>query len=95
MKLVSFLAGGEARLGVLSDGRIFDGAAAGRLWQREQGGRADEAPIPSDALAFARMGPSGLDILGQAVRYVSGLELSGAESWLGRHLTPVAVVLGS
>ena len=80
MKLVSFFVGGAARLGVLSDGQIYDAAAVGRLWQREQGRGAPEVPVPSDALAFARMGPRGLDILGEAVAYTSALGLTGADA---------------
>jgi 2-keto-4-pentenoate hydratase/2-oxohepta-3-ene-1,7-dioic acid hydratase in catechol pathway len=96
MKLVSFFAGGEARLGVVSDERIYDAAAICRLWQREQAGRVPEATVPSDALAFVHMGPRGLDILRQAAAYVSALGLTGADAvgiiFQGEHVRLAAPV---
>ena len=80
MKLVSFSVGDQTRVGVLVEEHIYDAASAAGLWGRMTAQSAHQAAVPSDMLSFLDTGPRGIEAVSQAVEYVAGLGLMGAQA---------------
>jgi len=80
MKLVTFQVGGEHRLGVWRGKRIYDAAAVARLWCRDKGKAVWETAIPSQTVAFLGLGPSGVQLLSEAMDYAVSVGLTGEDA---------------